>query len=246
MVYITNDGEVVCDHLSPKDMLDKMRYLCKGKREPIPEAYRPFNKETKDGSDMRKYSKLLGEAISSIIEVKEESDIDSFLGGSQMSFLANEIKGLDDFELICFLVVRDGGVATVPTAPAAPVKSAAKKDFKLVVAGTRYYSNYALVASKLDAYLADKLDKYNVTIICGDAQGADAMGLAYASNHGLKVEHFPAEWGKFGNAAGPIRNKKMAQNADAVIVFWDGKSPGTKNMIKNAKMEGLPCTIINI
>ena len=246
MVYITNDGEVVCDHLSPKDMLDKMRYLCKGKREPIPEAYRPFNKETKDGSDMRKYSKLLGEAISSIIEVKEESDIDSFLGGSQMSFLANEIKGLDDFELICFLVVRDGGVAAVPAAPAAPVKPAAKKDFKLVVAGTRYFSNYALVASKLDAYLADKLDKYNVTIICGDAQGADAMGLAYASNHGLKVEHFPAEWGKFGSAAGPIRNKKMAQNADAVIVFWDGKSPGTKNMIKNAKAEGLPCTIINI
>ena len=246
MVYITNDGEVVCDHLSPKDMLDKMRYLCKGKREPIPEAYRPFNKETKDGSDMRKYSKLLGEAISSIIETKEESDIDSFLGGSQMSFLANEIKGLDDFELICFLVVRDGGVAAVPAAPAAPVKPAAKKDFKLVVAGTRYFSNYALVASKLDAYLADKLDKYNVTIICGDAQGADAMGLAYASNHGLKVEHFPAEWGKFGNAAGPIRNKKMAQNADAVIVFWDGKSPGTKNMIKNAKAEGLPCTIINV
>ena len=246
MVYITNDGEVVCDHLSPKDMLDKMRYLCKGKREPIAEAYRPFNKETKDGSDMRKYSKLLGEAISSIIEVKEESDIDSFLGGSQMSFLANEIKGLDDFELICFLVVRDGGVAAVPAAPAAPVKPAAKKDFKLVVAGTRYFSNYALVASKLDAYLADKLDKYNVTIICGDAQGADAMGLAYASNHGLKVEHFPAEWGKFGNAPGPIRNKKMAQNADAVIVFWDGKSPGTKDMIQNAKMEGLPCTIINI
>ena len=246
MVYITNDGEVVCDHLSPKDMLDKMRYLCKGKREPIPEAYRPFNKETKDGSDMRKYSKLLGEAISSIIEVKEESDIDSFLGGSQMSFLANEIKGLDDFELICFLVVRDGGVAAVPAAPAAPVKPAAKKDFKLVVAGTRYFNNYALVASKLDVYLADKLDKYNVTIICGDAQGADAMGLAYASNHGLKVEHFPAEWGKFGSAAGPIRNKKMAQNADAVIVFWDGKSPGTKNMIKNAKAEGLPCTIINI
>ena len=245
MVYIKNDGEVVCDHLSPKDMLDKMRYLCKGKREPIAEAYRPFNKETKDGSDMRKYSKLLGEAISSIIETKEESDIDSFLGGSQMSFLANEIKGLDDFELICFLVVKDGSVA-IPAAPVSPVKPAAKKDFRLVVAGTRYFSNYALVASKLDAYLADKLDKYNVTIICGDAQGADAMGLAYASNHGLKVEHFPAEWGKFGNAAGPIRNKKMAQNADAVIVFWDGKSPGTKDMIQNAKAAGLPCTVINI
>lgn len=106
MVYISNDGEVICDHLSPKQMLDKMRFLCKGKTEPIPELYRQFNKETRDGRNMSEFSKLLGDAISSIIEVKEESDIDSFLGGGQMSFLTNEIKGLDDFELICFLVVR--------------------------------------------------------------------------------------------------------------------------------------------
>ena len=106
MVYISNDGEVICDHLSPKQMLDKMRFLCKGKTEPIPELYRQFNKETRDGRNMSALSKLLGDAISSIIEVKEESDIDSFLGGGQMSFLTNEIKGLDDFELICFLVVR--------------------------------------------------------------------------------------------------------------------------------------------
>lgn len=106
MVYISNEGEVICDHLSPKQMLDKMRFLCKGKTEPIPELYRQFNKETKDGRNMAAFSKLLGDAISSIIEVKEESDIDSFLGGGQISFLTNEIKGLDDFELICFLVVR--------------------------------------------------------------------------------------------------------------------------------------------
>ena len=106
MVYISNEGEVICDHLSPKQMLDKMRFLCKGKTEPIPELYRQFNKETRDGRNMSALSKLLGDAISSIIEVKEESDIDSFLGGGQISFLTNEIKGLDDFELICFLVVR--------------------------------------------------------------------------------------------------------------------------------------------
>ena len=106
MVYISNEGEVICDHLSPKQMLDKMRFLCKGKTEPIPELYRQFNKETRDGRNMSEFSKLLGDAIASIIEVKEESDIDSFLGGGQMSFLTNEIKGLDDFELICFLVVR--------------------------------------------------------------------------------------------------------------------------------------------
>ena len=106
MVYISNEGEVICDHLSPKQMLDKMRFLCKGKTEPIPELYRQFNKETRDGRNMSALSKLLGDAISSIIEVKEESDIDSFLSGGQISFLTNEIKGLDDFELICFLVVR--------------------------------------------------------------------------------------------------------------------------------------------
>ena len=106
MVYISNDGEVICDHLSPKQMLDKMRFLCKGKKEPIPELYRQFNKETHDGRNMTFFSELLGDAIASIIEVKEESDIDSFLGGGQISFLTNEINGLDDFELICFLVVR--------------------------------------------------------------------------------------------------------------------------------------------
>ena len=106
MVYISNDGEVICDHLSPKDMLDKMRYLCKGKTEPYSELCKQFNKETRDGRNMSQYSNLLGDAIASIIEVKDESDIDSFLGGGQVSFLNNEIKGLNDFELICFLVVK--------------------------------------------------------------------------------------------------------------------------------------------
>lgn len=106
MVYISETGEVICDHLSPKNMLDKMRFLCKGKTEPIPELYQSFNRETRDGRNMNQYSKLLGEAIASIIEVKDESDIDGFLGGGQVSFLNNEIRGLDDFELICFLVIR--------------------------------------------------------------------------------------------------------------------------------------------
>lgn len=106
MVYIGKDGQVICDHLSPKAMLDKMRFLCKGKTEPIAALYRQFNGETRDGRSMGTYSKLLGDAIKSIIEVKEESDMDAFLGGGQVSFVDEQIKGLDDFELICFLVVR--------------------------------------------------------------------------------------------------------------------------------------------
>ncbi len=107
MVYISNEGKVICDHLSPKAMLDKMRYLCKGKNEPYKDLCNKFNQETKDGKDMHKFSILLGNAISSIIEIKEESDIDSFLSGGRVSFIDATIKGLDDFELICFLVVKE-------------------------------------------------------------------------------------------------------------------------------------------
>lgn len=107
MVYISTEGDIICDHLSPKAMLDKMRYLCKGKKEPAQDLCQRFNKETKDGRDMRELSNLLGQAISSIIEVKEESDINSFLNGAQVSFIDDAIKGLDDFELICFLVVKE-------------------------------------------------------------------------------------------------------------------------------------------
>ncbi len=106
MVYIGVDGQVICDHLSPKNMLDKMRFLCKGRTEPLPELYREFNKETRDGRNMGKYSKLLGEAISSIIEVKEESDIDSLFRPGGTSALLSTVTGLNDFELICFLVVK--------------------------------------------------------------------------------------------------------------------------------------------
>ena len=106
MVYIDEDGEVICDHLSPKALLDKMRHICKGKAEPIPEVYKPFNKETKDGRDMRELSKLLGDAIASIIEVKEENDILSLFKPGGTTLGLNKIKGLDDFELVTFLVVR--------------------------------------------------------------------------------------------------------------------------------------------
>ena len=106
MVYISNDGEVVCDHLSPKAMLDKMRFLCKGKTKPIKDLCREFNRDTHDGRNMSAVSDLLSEAIASIIEVKEESDIDSLFKPGGTSVLMSDIKGLDDFELICFLAVK--------------------------------------------------------------------------------------------------------------------------------------------
>ena len=106
MVYLSHTGKVICDHLSPKKLLDKMRYACKDKTVPDKALCKQFNKETRDGKNMRHYSDLLQSAIESIITVKEESDIDDFLNGVQGNLFANEIRGLDDFELICFLVIK--------------------------------------------------------------------------------------------------------------------------------------------
>ena len=106
MVYIGIDGEVVCDYLNPKKLLDTVRLLCRGKSEPVLALCEKFNKETDDGSNMEEVSQLLSDAINSIIDVKEESDIDSLFSAGGTSALMSEINGLDDFELICFLVVK--------------------------------------------------------------------------------------------------------------------------------------------
>lgn len=106
MVYIGIDGTILCDHLNPKQVLDDIRLLCRGKTQPIKEIYEPFNKETDDGRNMQAVSALLNEAIRSIIDVKEESDIDSLFSSGGTTALLNEVAGLEDFELISFLVVR--------------------------------------------------------------------------------------------------------------------------------------------
>jgi SNF2 family DNA or RNA helicase len=106
LVYIAEDGTVICNHLAPKEILDKMRLLCKGYAEPHVSLCNVFNKETKDGKDMHKTSKLLSDAIHSIINVKEERAVDSFFKQGAIAFMDETIKGLDDFELICFLVVK--------------------------------------------------------------------------------------------------------------------------------------------
>ena len=106
MVYIGIDGEVICDYLNPKKMLDDIRLLCRGKKEPIKELCQRLNEETDDGKDMTEMSELLSEAINSIIDCKEESDIDSLFSAGGTSALMSAVSGLDDFELICFLVVK--------------------------------------------------------------------------------------------------------------------------------------------
>ena len=106
MVYISTDGEIICDYLNPKKLLDNVRLLCRGKSKPISEVYERFNRETDDGRNMADMSELLSEAINSIIDVKEESDIASLFSAGGTSALMSAVSGLDDFELICFLVVK--------------------------------------------------------------------------------------------------------------------------------------------
>lgn len=105
MVYVGMDGEIITNHLQPKDTLDEMRHIARGKTEPDKELCKIFNKETRDGRDMGKVSGLLEDAIGSIIEAKDEEDIDSFFTAGKTSFQSGGFSGIEDFELICFMVV---------------------------------------------------------------------------------------------------------------------------------------------
>lgn len=101
---------------------------------------------------------------------------------------------------------------------------------KIVVAGGRTYTNTGMVFICLE-----KIVQKGDVIISGHAKGVDMMGELYAQKNNLACEIFPAEWDKYGRSAGPRRNEKMAQVADKVVVFWDFKSRGTKNMVEMAK-----------
>ena len=105
MVYMGLDGTVQCDYLDPKKLLDTQRLLCRGQDKPIPQAYRVFNRRTKDGRSMGTVSRLLSEAIDSIVDAKAQSDIDSLFSPGGTTALLSQVSGLEDFELICFLAI---------------------------------------------------------------------------------------------------------------------------------------------
>ena len=107
MVYLSDDGETLVDHLSPKKLLDIMRLSCKGRTEPVLNLCHAFNKETADGRKMNHYSDLLQTAVATIVQQKEESDLESLFSFGETTALVGDIAGLDDFELICFLVVKE-------------------------------------------------------------------------------------------------------------------------------------------
>ena len=107
LVYIARDGEIIANHTEVKKLLDLVRSSCKGEAEPIHTICRLFNQQTDEGRNMKIYSDLLSSVIRSMIDVKEEKDLDSLFSAGKTTALVNTIAGLDDFELIAFLVVQE-------------------------------------------------------------------------------------------------------------------------------------------
>lgn len=110
--------------------------------------------------------------------------------------------------------------------------------FRVIIAGTRYFNDYALLCEYADKVLARKRAEGEIVIVSGHCRGADLLGERYARERGYQVETYEADWNG-GRGAGPRRNRLMAERADALIAMWDGKSRGTLNMINEAREHGL-------
>lgn len=132
------------------------------------------------------------------------------------------------------------------------------KTFKVIVAGGRDFTDYQLLKSKLDRILSNKKKIQIVSGACNTGKltynrpdgtavcGADGLGEKYAAEKGHDVKYFPANWDKFGRSAGMIRNGEMADytgSEGGLIAFWDGKSKGTSDMIKQAKEKGMKVSV---
>ena len=117
--------------------------------------------------------------------------------------------------------------------------------FRVIVAGSRNFSDYQLLEQKLDLLFSQKYGPADLPeIVSGLAAGPDSLGVVYAQRHGLAWKPFPANWDKYGKGAGYRRNEEMAAYADALVAFWDGKSKGTAHMIDCMRKRGLPVRVI--
>jgi hypothetical protein len=112
---------------------------------------------------------------------------------------------------------------------------------KTIIAGTRTFNDYELLETKLTEF---RLTHDITEIVSGGAIGADRLGEVYAMRNDIPIKPFPAKWVKHGKAAGPIRNRQMAEYADQLIVFWDGQSKGTENMIDSMDKQKKPVYMV--
>ena len=118
--------------------------------------------------------------------------------------------------------------------------------FRVIIAGSRGFCDYCRLAVVCDKLLQEIAKSRQITVISGGANGADSLGEHYAQERGYALILFPAKWEQYGKAAGPIRNRQMADNSDALIAFWDGHSLGTRNMIVEATRKGIEVRIIKV
>lgn len=118
------------------------------------------------------------------------------------------------------------------------------ENFKVIIAGSRGFSNYRLLKEQCNKYLREKRKTCNIVVISGHARGADTLGEKYAKEEGFDLEIYPAQWDKYGKSAGFRRNEQMGNIADALIAFWDGKSHGTKHMIDIMNEKNLQVKVV--
>ncbi len=105
---------------------------------------------------------------------------------------------------------------------------------RLIIAGSRYIESYTTLLRALKL-----LDFTPTEVLCGCADGVDSLGAFWARSNSIPLREFRPDWATFGKAAGPYRNAEMAQNADALLIVWDGKSRGSANMKELAVKRGL-------
>ena len=117
-----------------------------------------------------------------------------------------------------------------------------ESDFRVIIAGSRTFNDYPKLKKIMDKLLENKR---KVRIVCGLARGADRLGEQYGKERHYDIDYYPADWDQYGISAGYVRNAEMANNADALVAFWDGESKGTKNMIELARKRNLQVRIIN-
>ena len=114
---------------------------------------------------------------------------------------------------------------------------------RVIIAGGRDFNDRKLLKEKCDKILGNT-PREELQIVSGGARGADLCGEGYAQDNNIDYVVFNADWKKYGKKAGILRNEQMAKYSNALIAFWDGKSPGTKNMILTAKKLGLKVRIV--
>ena len=116
--------------------------------------------------------------------------------------------------------------------------------FRVIIAGGRDYNDYDTLKNKCDYYLGNVAKTKHIEIVSGVAKSADSLGVKYAEEKKYYLKLYPADWKSHGKSAGYVRNTSMAEYADALIAFWDGKSKGTQHMIETAKTHKLIVKVV--